>query len=160
MAEAAISPLRLTLRRMGRHPSVLIGGTIALLIVLMGVFAPWLDTRDPSAISPANRNKTPGYEATVRDYDGNKVPVLYRLGSDTLGRDVYSRIVYGARISLIVGLSVATISIVLGVFIGLVAGYLRWLDGIIMRVMDGLMAIPRSCWRSRSSRSSMPDCSA
>ena len=73
---------------------------------------------------------------------GKKVTVDYKLGSDTLGRDVYSRIIYGARISLIVGLSVAVISIVIGVGVGVLAGYVRWLDGIIMRLMDGLMAIP------------------
>ena len=142
MATQALSPGRQTLGRMARNPSVLIGGLMVLAIVLMGILAPLLGTRDPSDISPKDRNKVPGYETTVRDYDGNKVPVVYRLGSDTLGRDVYSRVVYGARISLIVGISVATIAIVLGMIIGVLAGYFRWLDGIIMRVMDGLMAIP------------------
>ncbi|THH39106.1 ABC transporter permease [Aliishimia ponticola] len=142
MATATLSPGRQTLRRIFRNPSVLIGGTLVLVIVLMGLFAPLLGTRDPSDISPKDRNKPPGYETTVRDYDGNKVPVVYRLGSDTLGRDVYSRIIYGARISLIVGIAVAAISISIGTVIGVIAGYFRWLDGIIMRIMDGLMAIP------------------
>ena len=100
------SPARQTLKRMFGNTSVRVGGTIALLILLMGVFAPFLGTRDPADISPRNRNKAPGYEAMVRDYDGNKIPVVYRMGSDTLGRDVYSRVVYGARISLLVGASV------------------------------------------------------
>lgn len=142
MSSAAISPGRQTLRRMVGNPSVIIGGLLVLTIALMGLLAPVLDTRDPSKISPANRNQPPGYEATMRDSSGKKVPVLYRLGSDTLGRDVYSRVVYGARVSLIVGLSVAAISIVVGMAIGVLAGYFRWLDGIIMRLMDGLMAIP------------------
>ncbi len=116
---------------------------MVLLIVLMGLFAPVLDTRDPTSISPANRNKLPGHEATVRDREtGQKVEVSYRFGTDTLGRDIYSRVVYGARTSLVVGLSVAAIAIAIGTALGLVAGYFRMADGIIMRIMDGMMAIP------------------
>ena len=143
MSTVAISPARQTMRRMAQNTSVLFGGVLVLLVVLMALFAPYLGTRDPSGISPKDRNQSPGYETTVRDRDtGQRVNVEYRLGSDTLGRDVYSRVVYGARISLIVGVSVATIAIVIGMAIGVLAGYVRWLDGIIMRVMDGLMAIP------------------
>jgi len=142
-APAAQSPARQTLGRILTNTSVRIGGTIALLITLMGLFAPMLDTRDPSGISPANRNKAPGYEASIRDRDtGQKMQVLYRFGSDTLGRDVYSRVVYGARTSLIVGISVAAIALAVGLGLGLVAGYFRMADSIIMRVMDGMMAIP------------------
>jgi len=116
---------------------------MAWALLLMGLFAPYLGTRAPCGISPANRNKPPGYEATVRDYEtGKKVPVIYRMGSDTLGRDIYSRVIYGARTSLIVGLSVAAIAIAVGMIIGLIAGYFRWADGFIMRIMDGMMAIP------------------
>ena len=142
MTTASISPARQTARRIFRNPSVLIGGALVLAIVLMGLLAPYLDTRDPSKISPKDRNQPPGYETTIRDSSGKKVPATYRLGSDTLGRDVYSRIIYGARISLVVGLSVAAIAVVVGVFIGVIAGFFRWADGIIMRLMDALMAIP------------------
>lgn len=142
-SHTAQSPARQTLGRILKNTSVRFGGTIVALIVLMGLFAPVLDTRDPAGISPANRNKTPGYEASVRDREtGQKVQMLYRFGSDTLGRDIYSRVVYGARTSLIVGLSVASIAIVVGMGLGLVAGYFRLADSIIMRVMDGMMAIP------------------
>lgn len=143
MTAQAASPAAQALRRILSNTSVIVGGTVALLITLMAIFAPYLDTRDPTDISPRNRYKPPGYEAQVRDYNtGQRVAVVYRLGSDTLGRDVYSRIVYGARTSLVVGLAVAGIAIAVGMGIGLVAGYFRLADGIIMRVMDGMMAIP------------------
>jgi peptide/nickel transport system permease protein len=66
----------------------------------------------------------------------------YWMGSDSYGRDIYSRVLYGGRVSLIVGVTVAALSLVLGLVIGLIAGYVRWLDGVVMRIMDGLMAIP------------------
>ena len=137
------APLRATTtQQLMRNPSVVIGGLLVAAMVLMALLAPFLGTRDPAEINPSVRNKLPGFEATIRDDDGNKVPVIYRFGTDSLGRDIYSRVVYGAQISLLVGLAVAMISISVGLVIGLIAGYIRWLDGIIMRFMDGLMAIP------------------
>lgn len=131
-----------TVHQLLHNTSVIIGGVIVLAMIIVALLAPFLGTRDPAEINPAFRNKTPGFTATIRDDDGNKVPVVYRFGTDSLGRDIYSRVIYGARISLIVGLAVAVISISVGLVIGLIAGYIRWLDGIIMRFMDGLMAIP------------------
>jgi peptide/nickel transport system permease protein len=130
------------LRRLLKNTSVLIGGVMVLAIMLMGLLAPMLTSADPAAINPSNRNKLPGYETTTRDDEGNKVTRKAVMGTDSLGRDIYTRVVYGARVSLVVGLTVAAISVAIGLFIGLLAGYFRWLDSVVMRVMDGLMAIP------------------
>jgi peptide/nickel transport system permease protein len=129
-------------RRLLRNPGVVTGAAILALMFSIALAAPWLGTVDPAAINPAVRNKLPGYEETVRDADGRESTLVHYMGTDTLGRDIYSRVVYGARASLLVGASVALISVAIGLVIGLVAGYIRWLDGIVMRVMDGLMAIP------------------
>ncbi len=131
-----------TFKRLLRNPSVLIGGAILLLIALMGLASPWLSSMNPADINPSNRNKLPGFETTVRDDDGNKTTQIARMGTDSLGRDIYTRVVWGARVSLTVGITVATLSVAIGLAIGLVAGYFRALDGVVMRVMDGLMAVP------------------
>jgi len=125
-----------------RSPAVLIGGFVMLLMMAIGLAAPFLGTTDPSAINPPFRNKAPGAERMIRNEDGTRTPFVHRLGTDSLGRDVYSRVLYGARVSIVIGVTVATLSVFLGLVIGMLAGYLRWLDGILMRVMDGLMAIP------------------
>ncbi len=111
-----------------RHPTAIIGGVVLLLMILIAVFAPWLGTIDPQAVSPIRRLKPPSAE--------------FWFGSDMLGRDVYSRVIYGARVSLAVGLAVAVFSILVGLALGLVTGFIRWLDAIMMRIMDGLMSIP------------------
>ena len=110
-----------------RNPTIMIGGVLLLLITLAAIFAP-LIARDPIAFEPINRLKGPSPE--------------FWLGTDSLGRDVYARMVYGARISLVVGLLVAVISILAGSVIGLLAGYFSRVDAIVMRLMDGIMAIP------------------
>ena len=110
-----------------RNPTIMVGGILLLLITLAAIFAPWI-ARDPIAFEPINRLKGPSAE--------------FWLGTDSLGRDVYSRMIYGARISLIVGLLVAIITVVSGSIIGLLAGYFTRVDAIVMRLMDGIMAIP------------------
>lgn len=145
MAIAETVPLRpraSVFGQLARNSSVIIGGLLVTAMVLMALLAPVLDTRDPAEVNPSVRNKLPGYTATIRDDEGRKVPVTYRFGTDSLGRDIYARVVYGARVSLIVGITVALVSVCIGLIIGLIAGYIRWLDGVIMRFMDGLMAIP------------------
>jgi peptide/nickel transport system permease protein len=97
-------------------------------MVAIAILAPWLGTVDPQAVAPIKRLRPPSAD--------------FWFGTDMLGRDVYSRVVYGARVSLVVGLAVAMFSTFLGTAIGLVTGYIRWLDAVVMRVMDGLMSIP------------------
>ncbi len=125
-----------------KNPNVIIGGSILLIMLMIGVLAPFLGTVDPTRIDPAGRNKKPGTEITMRLDDGTTVKRVAIMGTDSLGRDIYSRVLYGARVSLAVGVAVAVIAVAIGVVIGLISGYIRWLDGIIMRIMDGLMAIP------------------
>ena len=111
-----------------RHPAVAVGGTLLLFMLLIAVFAPYLGTVDPTALAPARRTRPPSAE--------------HWFGTDMLGRDLYSRVIYGARVSLLVGFSVAAFSSVIGLAIGLVAGFVRWADAVLMRVMDGLMSSP------------------
>ncbi len=125
-----------------RNPAVIFGGAILLIMVAIAILAPYLGTVDPTRIDPAARNKKPDTEITVRLEDGSTVKRVAWMGTDSLGRDVYSRVLYGTRVSLIVGVSVAILAISLGLVIGLISGYVRWADGFIMRIMDGLMAIP------------------
>ena len=123
------SPTRTRIKdALRRHPTAILGAVVLGLLILMAVLAPYLGTTDPEAISPIRRLRTPSE--------------TYWFGTDMLGRDVYSRVVYGARVSLAVGLTVALLATVIGLALGLVTGFVRWLDGIVMRVMDGLMAIP------------------
>ena len=125
-----------------RNTAVIFGGSILLFMVIIAVLAPYLGTVDPTRIDPAARNKKPGAEVTVRLDDGTSYKRIVLMGTDSLGRDVYSRVLYGTRVSLAIGIAVPLIAVSIGLVIGLVAGYVRWTDGIIMRIMDGLMAIP------------------
>ncbi len=139
----AAAPVRPTVaQRVVRDRSIVIGGIILALVVLMAMLAPVLGTTDPARVEPVLRNKRPGAVASVRNADGSQTERTLWMGTDSLGRDVYSRVVYGARVSLIVGVVVALISAAIGLAIGVVAGYVRWLDNVVMRIMDGLMSIP------------------
>ena len=111
-----------------RNPTVTLGSVLLLAIVLMAIFAPLIAPGDPQALDPVRRLRPPS-----RDH---------WFGTDMYGRDVFARTIHGSRISLIVGALVALISVGVGLAIGLVTGYVRALDGVIMRIMDGLMAIP------------------
>jgi peptide/nickel transport system permease protein len=140
---AAASTKRKSLWRLAiRNSNVIVGGTILIVMLIVAILAPFLGTVDPTRIDPAARNKKPDTVITYKLEDGTQAKRTVIMGTDSLGRDVYSRVLYGTRVSLAVGICVALCAIAIGVVIGLVSGYVRWADGIIMRVMDGLMAIP------------------
>jgi peptide/nickel transport system permease protein len=129
-------------RRLLRNWSVRLGaGTLALLL-LMSVFAPSLGVIDPSDKEASNINRRPGESGTVTLASGETIHRKFWMGTDGYGQDTYSRVLYGGRVSLKVGASVAGLSLLLGLLVGLTSGYVRWIDGILMRVMDALMAIP------------------
>ena len=109
-------------------PLVFIAAVILAIIVLSALFAPWVVPHDPMRLTPSVRLKSPSE--------------TYWLGTDAFGRDLFSRIIYGGRISLVVGAAAAVFAVVLGLTLGLLAGYIRWIDAVLMRMVDGLMAIP------------------
>jgi peptide/nickel transport system permease protein len=127
-----ILPPRIRRGRIGgfirRHPTIAAGGALIALMVLIAVAAPVLTRYDPTAIAPAQRIRDPS--------------AAHWFGTDMLGRDIYARTIYGARISLLVGFSVALLASAVGTLVGVVSGFVRVVDGIIMRVMDGMMSIP------------------
>ena len=116
------------LRRTLRTGPVIVALVILVAVIVTALFAPFLATADPIAIDPDRRLRS--------------ISAAHWLGTDAYGRDIYSRVVYGARVSLIVGLGAALTCIAIGLVIGVVTGYFRAADAIIMRVMDGVMAIP------------------
>ncbi|MDM0045194.1 ABC transporter permease [Variovorax dokdonensis] len=143
-AEAAPPPRkrRTLLSKVLSNWSVRLGGGFLALLMLMALAAPWLGTIDPTEMDPASGNLLPGTFGEFNSLSGETFQHLFVMGTDSLGRDIWSRVVYGARVSLVVGVAVAAITLVFGLSIGLVAGYFRRLDGVIMRLMDGVMAIP------------------
>ena len=129
-------------RRVLRNWSVRIGGGMLALLAAAAILAPWLGTIDPTLIDPVNRDVLPGGQGQVMLLTGETFDHRFVMGSDSYGRDIYSRVLYGGRVSLVVGIAVALLSLFFGVMIGLVSGYLRAVDSVVMRVMDGIMAIP------------------
>ena len=124
-------PPSTALERLGeairRNPTIAIGAVLLVALAAIALLAPWIAT-DPFRQAPINRLRPPSER--------------WWFGTDQFGRDVFARTVYGARVSLIVGISVALVASAIGLLIGLVCGYFRWVDGVVMRIMDGLMAIP------------------
>ena len=129
-AEQQLAPKRRwpLVRKLFRHRSFVIGLVIVLLLVLAAIVGPWLTGLDPTSMRMRNRFKPPA-------------PGLW-FGADQFGRDVLNRVLYGARLSLSIGLSVALMSGLVGTLIGIAAGYFRRLDSLLMRCMDALLAFP------------------
>lgn len=122
------SRLAEALKLMRRHPTIPLGSIVLIAMVTIALLAPLLGTIDPTATSLARRLREPSAQ--------------FFFGTDMLGRDLYSRVLYGARISLLVGFSVAILSSIGGLLLGLVAGFIKRVDVVVMRIMDGLMSIP------------------
>ena len=125
---ATTGRLGAALRFARRNKAAVAGAVVLLAIVLVAIAAPLLATGNPLSINPLRRLRPPS--------------AAFWFGTDHLGRDLWNRVLYGARVSLLVGGAVAGISMSVGLVIGLVAGYVRSIDAVVMRVMDGLMAIP------------------
>ena len=109
-------------------PLVTISTLVLIIVILSALLAPWVVPHDPVRLTPSVRLKPPSD--------------LYWLGTDAFGRDLFSRIITGGRISLVVGVAAAIFAVALGLLLGLMAGYIRWVDAVLMRMVDGLMAIP------------------
>ncbi len=129
-------------QRVRRNGSVRYAGALLVLLVVVALAAPWLGTVDPTLFDAGSRDLYPGRSGEIMTLDGETLKHTFWMGSDSLGRDIYSRVIYGTRVSLIVGVLCALLALAIGIVCGLASGYLRWLDGILMRFMDGLMAIP------------------
>lgn len=120
---------REALTRLVKSPLAILGATIVFVFAFTAIFAPWLATHDPALIVLANRLQPPSPQ--------------HWLGTDDLGRDVFSRLVYGARVSLMVGIGVVAIRALIGVLVGLVSGYAGGtVDALLMRITDVFIAFP------------------
>jgi peptide/nickel transport system permease protein len=122
------SPLRPRFGFLTSTPIIATATILLLLIIVISILAPWLAPHDPMQLLPAQRLKPPSDQ--------------FLLGTDAYGRDLMSRVIYGGRISLLIGFGATIISVAGGLVIGLFSGFFRWLDAVLMRVMDGVMAIP------------------
>jgi peptide/nickel transport system permease protein len=122
------TPLRPRFGFLTATPIIAAATVLLVLIIVMSVLAPWIAPHDPLQLKPALRLRP-----------GN---AQFLLGTDAYGRDVLSRVIYGGRISLLIGIGAAIFSVGIGLVIGLVSGFFKWVDAVMMRIMDGLMAIP------------------
>ena len=116
------------MRRAARRPLPVLGSALLIVLILSALFAPWLTPYDPFEMNVVDRLLPPNE--------------TYWFGTDAFGRDIFTRTLYGGRVSLVIGASVAVAATLVGLLIGVVAGYFRTADAILMRIMDGLMAIP------------------
>ncbi len=122
------TPFRPKFGFLAATPIIAVATVCLSLIILMAIFAPLLAPHDPLLLAPSQRLKPSSAQ--------------FLLGTDGYGRDLLSRTIYGARISLLIGIGAAVFAIGIGLLVGLVSGFFKWVDAVMMRVMDGLMAMP------------------
>jgi peptide/nickel transport system permease protein len=128
--------------RLWRNGAFRFGVLVMGALFVLALAAPLLGTVDPSAMDSAHINTAAAERGDFALLDGSTVPHTFWMGSDSFGRDIYSRVLYGTRTSLLVAGFTAVVAIAIGAFLGLLAGYFRTVDAVLMRAMDGLMAIP------------------
>ncbi len=116
------------IEEMKRHPYIVVGGMLVILAVIVAILAPLITTFDPIEVDAKNRLLSPS--------------TIHPMGTDEFGRDVMSRVLYGARTSIQVGVSVVLLTTIIGSIVGVIAGYYSKIDNIIMRILDGFMAFP------------------
>ncbi len=131
-----------TAKKLWANASVRFGVLVLGFMLLMGLAAPWLGTVDPASMDYNQVNTVAGTSDVFINADGDEIEHTFWFGTDHFGRDIYSRVVYGARVSLMVAVSAAVLALLFGSVIGMLSGYFRAFDMALMRVMDGLMAIP------------------
>ena len=125
---ATVIPQPSAWQRVRRSASVRIGGVCLIVLVLIALTAPWLGTVDPSLFDPASRDLLPGKYGEITTLEGESIKHRFLMGSDGFGRDIYSRVIYGTQVSLIVGLFTAVVALAFGIVFGLCAGFLRRLE--------------------------------
>ncbi len=131
-----------TWQRLAKNSAVRFAMIVLGVLFFVALFAPLLGTVDPSVMDSAHINTASGVRAAFALPDGSSPMHSFWFGADSFGRDIYSRVLYGTRVSLLVGFSTALVAISIGALLGMLAGYFRIVDAILMRFMDGLMAIP------------------
>jgi len=129
-------------QRLWRNSAFRFGVLVLGVLLLLAALAPLLGTVDPAAMDSANINTAAGVRGPFVQLDGTVVAHTFWMGADNFGRDIFSRVLYGTRTSLLVAAFTATVAISAGALLGMLAGYFRLVDAVLMRFMDGLMAIP------------------
>ncbi|PKG25340.1 ABC transporter permease [Niallia nealsonii] len=133
--EKKISPIKRWSKLLLKSRTGLAGLIIVLLVILLAIFAPAISPHDPAKVNSANILKPPFW------MEGGSLEFI--LGTDNLGRDVLSRIIYGSRVSLLVGICAVIVSGAIGAFLGIISGFLGgWVDALIMRITDAFLALP------------------
>lgn len=129
-------------QRLWRNSAFRFGVLVLGMLLLLAALAPLLGTVDPAAMDSANINTASGVRGQFTQLDGSVVAHTFWMGADNFGRDIFSRVLYGTRTSLLVAAFTAAVAISAGALLGMLAGYFRIVDAVLMRFMDGLMAIP------------------